>query len=201
MIFEPTRLPGLFVVRAEKLADSRGFFARLWCEQEFAAAGIAFRPTQISLSSNRRAGTLRGLHWQSSPHAETKLVRANLGRIFDVAVDLRPGSETFGRWFGRELDAEDGAALLIPAGFAHGFVTITDNAEVTYLIDVPFVPDAAQGARYDDPAFGIMWPLAPRVISSRDLEWPAFGRSADGPATGPGTGPGTGRVPGTGAPG
>ncbi len=180
MIFEPTPLAGLFVVRAEQLADPRGFFARLWCEQEFAAAGLAFRPSQISLSSNRRAGTLRGLHWQAGAHAETKLVRATRGRIFDVAVDLRPQSETFGRWFGRDLDASDQTALLIPAGFAHGFVTITNNAEVTYLIDVPFVPDAAQGARYDDPAFGIAWPVAPRVIASRDLEWPAFGGEAGG---------------------
>lgn len=180
MIFEPTKLFGLFVVRVEKHPDPRGFFARLWCEQEFAAAGVAFRPSQISLSSNRCAGTLRGLHWQAGAHAETKLVRATRGRIFDVAVDLRPGSETLGRWFGLDLDAADQTALLIPAGFAHGFVTITDNAEVTYLIDVPFVPDAARGARYDDPAFGIAWPVAPRVISSRDLEWPTFDSDAGG---------------------
>ncbi len=174
MMFEPTPLAGLFVVLAEKHTDSRGYFARLWCAEEFAAAGLAFRPSQISLSSNRRAGTLRGLHWQVGAHAETKLVRVARGCIFDVAVDLRPGSATFRRWFGRELDAADQTALLIPAGFAPGVVAITDDAEVTYMIDVPFVPEAAHGARYDDPAFGIVWPVAPRVIASRDLYWPAF---------------------------
>src|SRR5215213_10292605 len=110
MILQPTSLPGLLVIRPEKHADSRGFFARLWCEETFAAAGIAFRPRQISLSSNAVAGTLRGLHWQEAPHAEAKLVRASAGRVFDVTVDLRPGSATFRQWFGTMLDAAEQAA-------------------------------------------------------------------------------------------
>lgn len=175
MIVEPTPLPGLTVIRAEPVADARGHFVRLWCEADFAAAGLAFRPTQVSASFNHRAGTLRGLHWQAEPHGETKLVRATQGRVFDVAVDLRAGSGGYRRWFGLELDAERRDALLIPAGFAHGFITLTDNAEVTYCIDTPYVPAAGRGARFDDPAFAIAWPRPPALVSDRDLGWPAVG--------------------------
>jgi dTDP-4-dehydrorhamnose 3,5-epimerase len=177
MIFEPTSLPGLLVVRPEKHTDARGCFARLWCEGEFAAAGTPFRPQQISVSSNRAAGTLRGLHWQPPPHAETKLVRAISGAMFDVVVDLRPDSPTHAEWFGMQLDADTAAALLIPRGFAHGFITLTDGTELLYCIDTPFEPTAACGARFDDPAFGIVWPRPPAVIGPRDLAWPPF-RSA-----------------------
>ena len=172
MIFAPTPLSGLLVVGPEKHQDARGFFARLWCETEFAAAGIDFRPTQISTSFNARAGTLRGMHWQEAPHAETKLVRAAAGRVFDVAVDLRADSPTRYGWFGLVLDAAEHTALLIPPGFAHGFLTLTDAAEVLYAIDAPYAPAAARGARYDDPAFGIAWPGTPVVIGERDLGWP-----------------------------
>ena len=174
MIPEPTPLPGLMVIRPEPAADSRGHFVRLWCQDDFAAAGLDFRPVQVSASFNHRAGTLRGLHWQADPHGETKLVRASRGRIFDVAVDLRPRSATRSHWFGIELDAERMDALLIPAGFAHGFITLTDAAEVTYCIDTPFKPQAGRGARHDDPAFGIAWPRPPAVISDKDLSWPPF---------------------------
>jgi dTDP-4-dehydrorhamnose 3,5-epimerase len=172
MIFEPTPLPGLLVVRARKHSDTRGFFARTWCAHDFAAMGHPFRPSQISVSHNTAAGTLRGLHWQAEPHAETKLVRVTAGRIFDVAVDLRPGSPTRLRWFGMELDAAGHDALLIPAGFAHGFVSLTDGSEILYLIDTPYVVGATRGARYDDPAIGIAWPVAPTAIAERDLAWP-----------------------------
>jgi dTDP-4-dehydrorhamnose 3,5-epimerase len=172
MIFEPTPLAGLLVVRAEKHADFRGFFARTWCAHDFAAIGHPFRPSQISVSYNNAAGTLRGLHWQAEPHAETKLVRVTAGRVFDVAIDLRPDSSSRLRWFGMELDAAGHDAMLIPTGFAHGFVTLTEGAELLYLIDTPYVPGAARGARYDDPAVGIAWPVAPRVIAPRDLSWP-----------------------------
>lgn len=178
MIFAPTKLDGVLVVRPEKHQDARGFFARLWCETEFAAAGIDFRPTQISTSFNARAGTLRGMHWQEAPHAETKLVRAAAGRVFDVVVDLRVDSPTRYRWFGVELDAATHTALLIPPGFAHGFLTLTDAAEVLYAIDAPYAPAAARGARYDDPAFGIVWPSAPVVIGERDLVWPLMRASS-----------------------
>jgi len=172
MILARTSLAGLLVVHPEKHADQRGFFARMWCAAEFAAAGSGFVPRQISVSFNQSAGTLRGLHWQAEPHAEAKLVRATRGRVWDVAVDLRPDSPTRHAWFGLELDADTHTALLIPAGFAHGFITLTDAAELMYCIDTPHAPGAARGARYDDPAFGIAWPNPPKVIAPRDLAWP-----------------------------
>jgi len=167
-------LPGLVVVRPEKHGDGRGFFARLWCEEEFTAAGHRFRPVQISASYNAAAGTLRGLHWQAAPHGEAKLVRAAAGRVFDVAVDLRENSPTRLGWFAIELDAAAHTALLIPDGFAHGFITLTEGAELLYAIDTAYVPGVARGARYDDPAIGIAWPRAPAVIADKDLAWPAL---------------------------
>ncbi len=171
MILERTPLAGLVVVRPEKRPDERGFFARLWCADEFAAAGIAFRPHQISTSFNRATGTLRGLHWQSEPHGETKLVRAAAGRVWDVAVDLREGSATRFAWFGLVLDAAEHTGLLIPSGFAHGFITLSENVEVLYAIDTPYIAEAARGARYDDPALSIDWPRPPAVIAERDLRF------------------------------
>ena len=172
MILTRTSLAGLLVVHPEKYADPRGFFARMWCAEAFAAAGSEFVPRQISVSFNQSAGTLRGLHWQAAPHAEAKLVRASRGRVRDVAVDLRPDSRTRLAWFGLELDADAHLALLIPAGFAHGFITLTDAAELMYCIDTPHARAAARGARYDDPALGIAWPRSPTVIAPRDLAWP-----------------------------
>lgn len=174
MILEPTPLPDLTLVRPDERHDERGFFARVWCRETAAEAGVCFEPAQVSVSFNRRAGTLRGLHWQEPPHAETKLVRATRGRAFDVAVDLRPGSPTRGRWHAVELSADNHLALLIPPGFAHGFLTLEDGTELLYAIDAPYVPAAARGARWDDPAFAIRWPGAPAVVAERDLAWPAF---------------------------
>lgn len=174
MIFESTPLAGLMVIRATLSGDARGDFARLWCAQEFRAAGLDFAPTQMSLSRNPARHTLRGMHWQAAPHGETKLVRAQRGVVFDVAVDLRSGSDTYLRWFGLELDAAGLLALLIPSGFAHGFLTLSDDAEVLYLIDTPYTQDAARGCRYDDPAIGVTWPAAPAVIGTRDLQWPTL---------------------------
>ncbi len=180
MIFEPTPLGGVFVVCPTRHADARGHFARLWCENEFAAAGCPLRPTQISTSFNHQRGTLRGMHWQEDPYGETKLVRPVQGSIFDVAVDLRTGSPGWGGWFGIELDAAEGTALFIPRGFAHGFLTLTDDAEVLYLIDVPHHAEAARGARWDDPQFAIAWPFPPWVISERDADWPLLSRPGEG---------------------
>lgn len=174
MRIEPTPLAGLHVVRTEPVADERGLFVRTFCQDRFREAGIAFSPVQTSASFNHLAGTLRGLHWQQAPAAETKLVRVTRGRIFDVAVDLRADSATQGRWFGLELDADSRHALLIPPGFAHGFITLADASEVLYAMDVPQAPGQARGARWDDPAFGIRWPRPPRVMSQRDRQWPAF---------------------------
>ena len=135
---------------------------------------MPFTPTQIVASSNTLAGTLRGLHWQTAPFAETKLVRVTQGRVFDVAVDLRPDSPTRLQHFGLELDAESQTGLLIPAGFAHGFITLLDRTDVLYCIDAPYAPDMALGARYDDPALNISWPRTPSVVADRDLAWPAL---------------------------
>lgn len=168
MRFSPTLISGVVVVEAEPHADDRGHFARLHCPDDFAAAGHPFVPAQTSLSHNRAAGTLRGMHYQAAPHAETKLVRAVRGRIFDVAVDIRPDSPTCRKWVGVELSAENGRALLIGEGIAHGFVTLKDDTDVLYQISPKFEPGHDRGLRWNDPAFGIDWPVTPTVISARD---------------------------------
>jgi dTDP-4-dehydrorhamnose 3,5-epimerase len=166
-----TPVPGVVELAFPRHADTRGSFQRTWCADSFAAAGLAFAPVQSSLSVNLATHTLRGMHWQAAPHGEGKLVRCVAGVVWDVALDLRPGPG-FGRWHGVRLDADHGNALLIPAGCAHGFLTLTPGAVVEYLIDAPFVPDTARGLRWNDPAFGIDWPAAPAVISGRDADWP-----------------------------
>jgi dTDP-4-dehydrorhamnose 3,5-epimerase len=173
MRFVATPLEGLVVVEQERLRDERGWFARTFDVAEL------FEVVQMSASFNARAGTLRGLHLQAEPHGECKLVRCTRGAIFDVAVDLRPGSRTRLRWFGIQLSADAGSALLIPAGFAHGFQTLVDETEVLYAMDAPYVADAARGVRWDDPAFAIEWPDPPasgRVLSERDRTWPLVDR-------------------------
>lgn len=180
MIFRPTRLAGLWLVEIEPQADERGHFARTWCRREFAAHGLDTRLAQASLSFNRQAGTLRGLHFQRPPHAEAKLVRCTRGAIWDVALDLRPGSPTRGKWQGFELSAENGAALYIPEGFAHGFQTLRPETEVFYQISEFHAPEAASGVRYDDPAFAMSWPLPVSCISPRDAAWPAFRAATEG---------------------
>jgi dTDP-4-dehydrorhamnose 3,5-epimerase len=174
VILEATTLPGLMRVRPQPLADERGFFARVWSSDDFAAAGQPFAPIQSSISVSARTHTLRGLHWQEAPHAETKLVRVTRGAVFDAAVDLRPGSPTLGHWHAERLDARNRLALLIPRGFAHGLLTLEDDTEVLYAMDAPYAAEAARGARFDDPAFGIAWPARPAVVGERDLAWPAW---------------------------
>ena len=174
MIFEPTPLAGLLLVRDTPAADARGDFARLWCGEEFRAAGLDFMPRQMSVSRNPERHTLRGMHWQAAPYGETRLVRAQHGAVFDVAVDLRSNSATYRNWFGLRLDAASLAALLIPPGFAHGFLTLSDDAELLYLIDTPYAPASARGFRFDDPAVGIAWPAPAAVIGDKDLRWPAL---------------------------
>lgn len=172
MILEETPLAGLLIVRSEPVADERGFFARVWSIDEFAASGVSFAPVQSSISVSTLAGTLRGMHWQAAPDGEVKLVRVTQGAVFDVAVDLRAGSATLGRWFGLELSAANRLALLIPRGFAHGLVTLADHTEVLYVMDAPYAAAAARGARHNDAAFGIAWPREPSVIGARDRAWP-----------------------------
>ena len=175
MRFEPMAIAGVTVVEIEPVRDDRGFFARLHCPEDFAAAGHPFAPVQTSLSRNDAAFTLRGLHYEAAPHEEAKLVRVVRGRIFDVAVDLRPDSPTYRRWTGAELSAENGRARLVGPGMAHGFLTLEADTDVLYQIDRMFEPGHGRGARWDDPAFGIEWPARPQVISPRDATYPDHG--------------------------
>ena len=168
-----TALPGVKLVTPEPAADERGFFARTFCGKTFARHGMAGTFSQCSVSFNHRRGTLRGLHYQAAPHEEAKLVRCTRGAMFDVAVDLRPGP-TYGQWVGAELSAANRHALYLPPGVAHGFQTLSDDCEVFYQISPDFVPEAARGIRYDDPAIGIDWPLPISVISERDSALPAL---------------------------
>jgi dTDP-4-dehydrorhamnose 3,5-epimerase len=172
VIFTESPLPGAFLVDLELLSDERGFFARAYCLDEFAAHGLSTPLRQCSVSYNTRKGTLRGLHYQAAPHEEHKLVRCTAGAIFDVIVDVRPDSHHYRRWFGTELSSKNRRALFIPPGFAHGFLTLSDESEVYYMISVPHAPEHAQGVRWNDPAFGIQWPLAPSVMSARDAAYP-----------------------------
>ena len=172
MRFAPTSIAGVMIVDVEAHTDDRGAFARLQCPGEFAAAGHPFTPVQTSLSRNPRAGTLRGLHYQPSPYAEVKLVRAVRGRMFDVAVDLRPASATYRQWTSAELSADNARAILIPEGVAHGFLTLEPDTDVLYQISPAFRPGHEAGVRWDDPAFAIAWPMAPTLISERDATYP-----------------------------
>ena len=166
-----TPIPGVWIVKSEKAADARGYFTRLYCQKTFAAQKINFTPQQNSLSHNARAGTLRGMHFQRMPAAEQKLVTCLRGKIHDVVIDLRKDSPTYRKWFCAELSAEHGLGLFIPAGLAHGFITLEDNADVLYQIEGLYVPEAASGVRWNDPAFSINWPRQPIVISDRDAAW------------------------------
>jgi dTDP-4-dehydrorhamnose 3,5-epimerase len=174
VILTATEIPGAVLVDVERHEDERGFFARTWCTREFAAAGLPAGLVQSSISWNPRRHTLRGMHWQAAPHAETKLVRCTRGAILDVIVDVRPGSPTWLRNVAVELTADNRRALLIPAGAAHGFLTLEAETEVLYQMDAFHAPEAARGARWDDPALGIRWPAPPVVISARDRAYPDF---------------------------
>ena len=168
MKFTPAKIADVWIVDMERHKDERGWFARTWCAEEFAKHGLNAMLSQCSASFNRRRGTLRGMHWQAAPHGETKLVRCTRGAMFDVALDLRRDSPTFRQWVGAELTAENGRALYIPEGCAHGFQTLADDTEVFYQISVPYDPASARGVRWDDPAFGIQWPLPDPILSAKD---------------------------------
>jgi dTDP-4-dehydrorhamnose 3,5-epimerase len=174
MRFHEAELPGVFVIELDRFEDERGFFARLHCPDEFARAGASFAPAQTSLSHNAAAGTLRGMHYQAPPVAETKLVRVVRGSAFDVLVDLRPDSPTYRRWAGFELSAGNGTAVFIPEGLAHGFITLEPDTDVLYQIAPDYTPGHDRGVRWDDPAFAIAWPRQPAVISERDASYPNF---------------------------
>ena len=172
MIFHALPLAGAYRIEIDPKRDERGFFARTFCRDEFSRLGLVSEFPQCSLSFNPQRATLRGMHYQLPPHAETKLVRCTRGRIYDVIVDLRPESPSYERWTSVELDAERRNALYIPERFAHGFLTLAPDTEVFYQISHAHRPEAARGVRFDDPAFGIDWPLPPAVIGERDRSYP-----------------------------
>jgi dTDP-4-dehydrorhamnose 3,5-epimerase len=184
-------LPGAWLVAPEPIEDERGFFARVWDRDAFLEVGLDPTAVQCNISFNHRRGTIRGLHMQRPPHAEVKVIRCMRGSFYDVIVDLRPASATYRRWFGVTLDAVERAALYVPRGFAHGFQTLEDETEAFYMVSDVYAPGAEVGIRWDDPAFGIEWPVGPpTMISEKDRTWPdldaaddsRLGADAPGPA-------------------
>lgn len=174
MIFQETKLRGVFEIQVELKSDERGFFARSWCRKEFESHGLNAELAQCSVSFNARKGTLRGLHFQDAPHCEAKLVRCTHGSLYDVVVDLRAQSPTFKSWVGVTLSAEKHNMIYVPEGCAHGFLTLEDATEVFYQISEFYHADLSRGVRWDDPAFQIVWPGMVEVISERDLTYPNF---------------------------
>jgi dTDP-4-dehydrorhamnose 3,5-epimerase len=168
MIFAPTQLPGAFIIEPERVEDTRGFFARTWCQGEFQAHGLSPKLVQCSISFNQKKGTLRGMHYQVEPYAEVKLVRCTAGAIYDVIIDLRRDSPVFRRHIAVILSAENRTMLYVPEGFAHGFQTLEDHTEVSYQMSEYYSPEHARGVRWNDPAFGIHWPDDERIILERD---------------------------------
>ena len=174
MIFTETKLKGSFIIEIEKHEDERGFFGRSWCVNEMKDHGININILQANISLNKRKGTLRGMHYQLAPHQEAKLVRCSKGSIFDVIIDLRKDSHTFKKWIGVELTQENYKMLYIPEDFAHGFITLDDDSEISYLMSEIYVPDAGATIRWNDPLFNIKWPLEPMILSEKDNFQPDF---------------------------
>ncbi len=176
MRFVGTPLADAFLIELQPIEDERGFFARSFCVEEFRKHGLDHRVAQCNVSFNRRTGTLRGMHFQVAPHEEAKLVRCTSGAVFDVIVDLREGSATRYQWFASELTARNRRAILVPAGFAHGFQTLEDDTEVLYQMSEFYYPESARGLRWDDPCIGIEWPLSDPVLSDKDRSFPLLGK-------------------------
>lgn len=174
MIFHNTPLEGARIIEIEKRGDDRGFFARVFCRDEFGAAGLETAYIQINNSLSTKAGTLRGMHYQLPPAAEVKVVRCIRGELWDCIIDLRPDSPTFGKWFGTSLSAENRLMMYVSKGFAHGFITLSDDTEAFYLVSSSYAPALERGLRWDDPRFGIEWPREPTEISGKDMRWPSF---------------------------
>jgi dTDP-4-dehydrorhamnose 3,5-epimerase len=172
--FIQTPLQGAWVIQPDRIEDHRGFFARTFCTQEFAAHALATSFVQCNISFNRQKGTLRGMHYQAAPHEEAKLVRCTAGAVFDAIIDLRPGSPTFKKHFALDLTAGNRTMLYIPEGFAHGFQTLADDTEVFYQMSAFYRAESARGVRWNDSAFGISWPAAERIILDRDAQYPDF---------------------------
>ncbi|MGO9599615.1 MAG: dTDP-4-dehydrorhamnose 3,5-epimerase [Isosphaeraceae bacterium] len=168
MRFTEASIPGAYLIDLEKRGDDRGFFARAFCEQEFASHQLVSQFVQVNNSLSAHKGTLRGMHYQLPPKAETKLVRCIRGSLYDLILDLRPGSPSFGRSFGAELSADNRRMMYVPKGFAHGFITLEENTEAFYFVDEFYAPDRERGLRWNDPAFQLSWPIAPVVLSDKD---------------------------------
>jgi dTDP-4-dehydrorhamnose 3,5-epimerase len=179
MKFIETRLAGAYVIEPEPKADHRGFFGRIWCEDELSAMGLETNIVQTNVGFSHRKGTLRGLHYQVAPHAEVKIVRCTRGSVYDVIVDLRPGSPTFRQWYGVELSATNHRMMYVPEGFATGYLTLEDDSEIYYHTSQRFRPESAFGVRYDDVEFGIVWPGEVEVISDQDRGWSDFAARGD----------------------
>jgi dTDP-4-dehydrorhamnose 3,5-epimerase len=177
MEFTETALKGAYVIRLKKLEDDRGYFARAWCCDEFERQGLNGNMVQLNVGFSRSRGTLRGMHFQLAPHTEAKFIRCTRGSIYDVIIDLRKESPTFGRWHGQELTADNGLMLYAPEGFAHGYQTLQDDSEMYYFTTARYAPTAARGVRYDDPHLGINWPLPVSLISEVDRNWPGLQNS------------------------
>jgi dTDP-4-dehydrorhamnose 3,5-epimerase len=174
MLFRETPLKDAWLIDLSPRGDDRGFFARLFCENEFRTAGLEANFVQINTSFTAKAGTLRGMHYQLPPSAEVKLVRCVRGIMWDCIIDLRPPSPTFGEWFGATLSAENRTMMYVPRGFAHGFITLSDHVEVFYLVNAFYTPELERGLRWDDPCFGIEWPRQPVEMSPKDSSWRPF---------------------------
>jgi len=175
MIFVETELKGVFTIALERFEDERGFFALSWSAAEFARRGLDPCLAECNISFNKKKGTLRGMHYQETPHGQTKIVRCTMGSLYDVVIDLRAGSPTFRKWIGLELTARNHLALYVPKDFAHGFQTLEDKTEIVYQMSDPYIPGSGRGVRWNDPAFAIQWPdNAAVIISERDRTYPGF---------------------------
>jgi dTDP-4-dehydrorhamnose 3,5-epimerase len=174
LLFTETKLKGAFVLELERREDNRGFFARTFCQKEFAAHGLNPQLVQCNIAYNKKKGTLRGMHFQNPPFQEAKLVRCTRGAIYDVILDLRAGSPTYKQWVSAELSEENHKMLYVPEGFAHGYQTLSEVTEIIYQVSQFYAPDAASGVSHADSAFGIAWPLEVTAISDLDKKWPAF---------------------------
>ncbi|MGK5594541.1 MAG: dTDP-4-dehydrorhamnose 3,5-epimerase [Parachlamydiaceae bacterium] len=177
MLFHPTKLPGAYLIDLEKKGDERGFFARFFCTKEFGNYHLETNFIQVNNSLSAKKGTLRGIHYQLAPKSEVKIVRCIQGALFDVIVDLRPDSETFGQWFGAELSAENRRMMYVPRGFGHAFLTLENDTEALYMVSEAYSPECERGLRWDDPRFNIEWPTTPVVISEKDKNHPFFDAS------------------------
>ena len=174
MKFKETELNGAFIIEIEKIKDKRGFFARAWCQNEFKTHGLTPLVVQTNISYNKKKGTLRGMHYQKTPYEESKFIRCTRGAIIDVIIDLRPDSSTYKKWISVNLTADNYKMIFVPEGFAHGFQTLSDHAEILYQVSQFYTPGSEDGIRWNEPGFGIKWPLEVTVISDKDMNWPDY---------------------------